>query len=68
MAAPAKNDRRWLLLLLLLPYAALCFPGLYNRPTPALMGFPFFYWYQLAWVILTSALLGLIYLVLRTPE
>lgn len=59
---------RWWLLLLLLPYAGLCFPGLYNRATPAVLGFPFFYWYQFAWVILTSCLLGVVYLVLRTPE
>ena len=62
-----KSPRIWLLLLAL-PYLALCFPSLYARATPTLLGFPFFYWYQFAWVILTSCLLGLVYLVLRTPE
>jgi hypothetical protein len=28
---------------------------------PALFGFPFFYWYQLAWVPITSALIWLVY-------
>lgn len=47
--------------LLLLPYAALCFPVLYARATPELFGFPFFYWYQFVWVVLTSALLWFYY-------
>jgi hypothetical protein len=47
---------------------ALCFPRLYARATPVLMGFPFFYWYQFAWVVLTSCLLWIVYLYLRQPE
>ena len=64
---PRRPARTWLLLLLL-PYGGLCFPQVYARTTHALLGFPFFYWYQFAWVILTSCLLGLVYRVLRTPE
>ncbi len=52
-------------LLLLLPYAGLCFPQLYARQTPALFGFPFFYWYQLAWVFIATAILGLVYMLRR---
>jgi uncharacterized membrane protein len=58
----AKRRHRWLIaLLLVLPYLGLCFPQVYARATPALFGFPFFYWYQIAWVVLTSALLGIVY-------
>jgi hypothetical protein len=63
-----RKPRRARLLLLVLPYAGLCFPGLYARTTPVLFGFPFFYWYQFAWVILTSCLLGYVYFGLRQPE
>jgi uncharacterized membrane protein YhdT len=56
---------KWVLLLVL-PYLGLCFPQLYARATPALWGFPFFYWYQLAWVIATSVLLGIVYRKLKT--
>jgi Na+-driven multidrug efflux pump len=63
-ANPKKN--KWIWVLLLLPYLGLCFPALYARNTPTLMGFPFFYWYQLAWVVLASALLGLVYRKLKT--
>ncbi len=51
------------MLLLVLPYLGLCFPYVYARSTPALWGFPFFYWYQFAWVIAASALLAT-----RLPE
>jgi len=55
-----KQNRGWLWLLLL-PVVALIFPSLYNRETPTLFGFPFFYWYQLLWVFIATAILGLVY-------
>jgi hypothetical protein len=61
--SPKSNrpfSRRWLLLLIL-PYVGLCFPALYARSTPALWGFPFFYWYQFAWVVLASGIMGVVY-------
>ena len=61
-----KRPGAWVWLLLALPYLALCFPGLYARATPALFGFPFFYWYQFAWVVLTSILLYVVYRQLKS--
>jgi hypothetical protein len=69
--APEANAKqrtsrsRWVLLLLL-PYLGLCFPIVYARSTPELWGFPFFYWYQFAWVILASGLLAIVYRKLKT--
>jgi hypothetical protein len=57
----AKRTAWWVAVLLALPYLGLCFPKLYARATPTLFGFPFFYWYQFAWVVLTSFLLYLVY-------
>jgi len=59
----SKREPRWnpWLLLLLLPFAGLCFPQFYNRETPALWGIPFFYAYQFAWVFLATLLLGIVY-------
>ena len=51
--------------LLAAPYLALCFPQLYARATPELLGFPFFYWYQFVWVVITSLLLGIVYRTLK---
>lgn len=53
-----RRSRAWYALLLL-PFAGTLLPWLYNRPAPALFGLPFFYWYQLAWVVVTAALLGI---------
>lgn len=61
--AKQKRTRRrnlWALLLIL-PYAGLLFPQMYNYTEPSLWGFPFFYWYQFAWVILSSAITGFVY-------
>jgi hypothetical protein len=52
-------------LFLLLPYLALLFPGFYARRDPMLFGFPFFYWYQFAWIILGALLTGLVFLLRR---
>ncbi len=59
--AGLRGRRRAWTLLLALPYVGLCFPQMYVRLTPALWGFPFFYWYQFAWVLVTSAMLGFVY-------
>ena len=49
--------------LLLIPFVGLLWLPFYNHAEPSLFGFPFFYWYQLAWVPVTA---GLTYLVLRS--
>jgi hypothetical protein len=59
-SAPRRHSQRYRWLLIL-PYLALCFPCLYARATPTLFGFPFFYWYQFAWVLLASALIFIAY-------
>lgn len=64
-AAPTGTSRGWTLLLVV-PYFALCFPQLYTRLTPVLWGFPFFYWYQFLWVLVTSALLAVVYLKIKS--
>jgi hypothetical protein len=46
---------------LLLPYIALLWLPFYNMREPAVLGFPFFYWYQFLWVPLTSLLIYLVY-------
>lgn len=48
-------------ILLLLPFIGLLLTPLYNSETPTLFDFPFFYWYQLAWVPVTSLLIWIVY-------
>jgi len=59
-----RGFNKWTLLLLL-PFAGLCFPALYNRETPTLIGIPFFYWYQLSWVVLATGILSFVYFKLK---
>jgi len=65
-ASAKKRTPAWVWVLLAAPYIGLCFPQMYVRTMPALFGFPFFYWYQFAWVILTSFLLYLVYRALKS--
>jgi Protein of unknown function (DUF3311) len=51
----------WLLLLLLLPFIVLLWPPFYNFKDPAFIGIPFFYWFQLLWIIITAILMAVIY-------
>ena len=48
-------------LLLLVPYVGLLWVPFYNQTQPEFLGFPFFYWYQLLWVPLTSLLIWVVY-------
>ena len=57
---PGGNGKHWMLWLLAIPFLVLWVP-LYNRIEPTLFGFPFFYWYQLAWVPVSSFLIWLVY-------
>src|SRR5215468_12623447 len=40
----------------------------YNHLTPALGGFPFFYWYQLMWVPIVAILAAVAYLLSRLAQ
>nr|WP_279185569.1 DUF3311 domain-containing protein [Acetobacter syzygii] len=51
---------KYLNLLLLLPFLGLLWTPLYDRHDPVLLGFPFFYWYQFAWVPVTSVLIWVV--------
>ncbi len=58
---PGPPKQGFLQLLLLLPFIGLLWVPFYNGVLPSLCGFPFFYWYQLAWVPLTSLLIWIVY-------
>ncbi len=51
----------WPRLLFLLPVALVLWVPSYNRVEPALGGVPFFYWYQLALILVGSALVYIVY-------
>lgn len=55
------RSARWRLLLLLIPFLAVLWVPFYNRPLPAIAGFPFFYVWQLGWVIVTAILIWFVH-------
>ena len=54
--------------LLVIPFIGLLWVPFYNVRTPELLGFPFFYWYQLAWVPVSSLLTWIVYRSLPRDE
>jgi uncharacterized membrane protein YhdT len=62
MVSRSRKSRSWLLWLLIIPFIALLIPQFYNYNTPTFIGIPFFYWYQLLWIIITAILTAVVYL------
>ena len=58
----ARKRRSWLLLLLLIPFIVLLWPPFYNYWEPSFIGIPFFYWFQMLWIIITAILTAIVYL------
>ncbi|HET9147233.1 MAG TPA: DUF3311 domain-containing protein [Acetobacteraceae bacterium] len=56
-----RQRASWLRILLIIPFIATLWVPFFNHPTPTLFGFPFFYWYQLLWVPLSSVLIFIVY-------
>ncbi|MDX6677467.1 MAG: hypothetical protein QOE31_1519 [Solirubrobacteraceae bacterium] len=43
----------------------LMYPPLYAHHDPELAGFPFFYWYQFAWVLISAVITLVVYVATR---
>lgn len=54
--------------LLLLPIVVPLLTFLYNKETPRLGGFPFFYWAQFAFIVLGVVCTTVVYLTTRRPD
>jgi hypothetical protein len=52
----------------IIPFVAVLGVPIYDKTTPEVAGFPFFFWWQLLWVGITAALMGLAYFVVRREE
>lgn len=58
MDKPAPKRRFGLsYMLLLIPYIAMLWVPSYNHIEPEIAGIPFFYWYQMLWIVLGAVLL-----------
>ena len=61
--APRRHSGIWIVITVLLAAALIgtLWVPFYNHLTPALGGFPFFYWYQLLWVLIVAGLGAIAY-------
>jgi hypothetical protein len=62
-AVESGLKRYWPRLFLLIPFFAVLWVPSYNRLQPSLGGVPFFYWYQLAWILIGAVLVLGVYLI-----
>ena len=56
----SSTDKRWYWLLLI-PFVAIFAIPFYNKVEPTFYGIPFFYWFQLVSVLLTSPVVALVF-------
>ena len=64
----AMNDRQrkrggwsWWYLLFVIQFVAALWPPFYNRIEPTWIGIPFFYWYQLLWILIGAVFTAVVY-------
>ena len=56
-----RSQWSWWYLLFLVQFIAVIWPPFYNKLEPSWGGIPFFYWYQLLWVIIGAILTAIVY-------
>jgi hypothetical protein len=56
-----RSGWSWWYLLLLFQFVAVLWPPFYNSAEPTWMGIPFFYWYQMAIVLVSAVLTAVVY-------
>jgi hypothetical protein len=60
-----QSERRsgwsWWYLLFIIQFVAVLWPPFYNKLEPSWAGIPFFYWYQMLWVVISAVLTAIVY-------
>jgi hypothetical protein len=51
----------WWYLLFIIQFVAVLWPPFYNKLEPSWAGIPFFYWYQMLWVVISAVLTAIVY-------
>jgi hypothetical protein len=59
--ADERSGWSWWYLLLIIQFVAVLWPPFYNAVEPSWAGIPFFYWYQMLWVIIGAVLTAVVY-------
>jgi hypothetical protein len=58
---PQRRNWSWWYLLFVVQFLVALWPPYFNRIEPTLMGIPFFYWFQLLWVIVSAVFTAVVY-------
>jgi hypothetical protein len=63
MKSPADQPSAWSwwYLLFIVQIVAVLWPPFFNSVEPTWIGMPFFYWYQLLWVLIGAAMTAIVY-------
>jgi hypothetical protein len=61
-AQKRRGGWSWWYLLFVLQFVAVLWPPFYNRAEPRWIGIPFFYWYQMLWVLVSAVTTAVVYL------
>ncbi len=56
-----RDGWSWWYLLFIIQFVATLWPPFFNRAEPYWLGVPFFYWYQLLWVLIGAVLTAIVY-------
>jgi Protein of unknown function (DUF3311) len=56
-----KRGWSWWYMLFVIQFVAVLWPPFYNSVEPSWAGIPFYYWYQMLWVIIGAMLTGIVY-------
>ncbi|MHB1683975.1 MAG: DUF3311 domain-containing protein [Bacilli bacterium] len=65
MEKTVSQRSRWWNLLLFIPWVAVLWVPFYATATPSIGGFPFFYFYQFIWIVISGLLTAIVYWILK---
>ena len=65
MEKTVNRRSRWWNLLLFIPWVAVLWVPFYATATPSIGGFPFFYFYQFIWIVISGVLTAIVYWILK---
>jgi len=67
-ALSKRGKWSWWYLLFVVQFLVILWPPFYNKAEPTLLGIPFFYWFQLLWVIVSAVFTAVVYLMTRESQ
>ncbi len=65
MDRTTNRRSRWWNLLLFIPWVAVLWVPFYATATPTIGGFPFFYFYQFIWIVISALLTATVYWIFK---